>query len=168
MIIGRLSAPLTVDPKGRLVIPQKVRERLGDQNGETELVVGVFSEPCIKLYRPQQFAYLSDALDRMLGTTQEDEDKKRSFACSFVEVTTDKSGRITLPAFLLGRAAIKDQVIVVGMNDRVEFWDNKVFETYHAQGASARQNQNPEEARIVEIVNRARHSQTTQDRKENA
>lgn len=60
--------------------------------------------------------------------------RKRKFYGAFTNITIDKAGRITIPAHFLDRAGITKEVIVIGMQDRVEFWDPTRYEADADQG----------------------------------
>ena len=161
MFIGRLSYALAVDPKGRLVIPQKVRDEIDKRDGDLEVMFGVFGAPCLKLYTKTQFELITRALEEALDDSLENDRKKRLFYSAFVEVSIDKQGRVTIPATLMRRAGVTSQVVVIGTKDRVEFWDEKSFEAYEQQAGNA------DDATTVEILGRARRALAAQGTKEN-
>lgn len=162
MFIGRLSTTLSVDPKGRLVVPTRIRDRLEAKDGETEVMIGVFASTCLTLYSLPQYELMVTAMESALGDDLEDQAKKRRFYGSFTNVIIDKAGRITIPALFLKRADIHDEVVVIGMKDRVEFWNPEKFASHEDTGPSA------DDAATMGIIGRACRAISSQGTKENA
>lgn len=160
--IGRLSTQLSVDPKGRVVVPQRVRDQFDARSGETEVMVGSFLAPCVTLYSAEQYEAQVRAMEAELLDDEASLRKKRKFYGSFTNVTIDKAGRISIPMHFLERAGISKEVIVIGMQDRVEFWDPTRYE------ADADQGGDKDAAETMEAIGRGRRKLAAQDRRENA
>ncbi|MFT7620728.1 MAG: division/cell wall cluster transcriptional repressor MraZ [Planctomycetota bacterium] len=139
MLLGRLSNKLTVDQKGRLAVPAKVREATGTPvaaPGEgsihrpVELYIGCPMEPCLYLHTEEQHEIYLDTIESVLGQTEEDRRLLSMLNGSFALVTTDKSNRITIPSFLLDMLGIKpkNEVVMIGTRQRVEIWEAKAHE----------------------------------------
>lgn len=139
MLLGRLSNKLTVDQKGRLAVPAKVREATGvpvaaPGEGSThrpvELYIGCPMEPCLYLHTEEQHEIYLDTIESVLGQTEEDRRLLSMLNGSFALVTTDKSNRITIPSFLLDMLGIKpkNEVVMIGTRQRVEIWEAKAHE----------------------------------------
>ena len=129
MLLGRLSNTLAVDLKGRIVVPIRVRESAGGRESESlDFHVGCLSDKCLYLHTEDQHRNFLDIFENMVSNTQSDRMLKTLVSSSFVPVATDKGNRVTVPSFLLERAGIKpkEDVIVVGMRDRVEIWNKGI------------------------------------------
>ncbi len=134
MLLGRLSNTLTLDMKGRLAIPARVREGAGapaalpgqeSTHRPVDLYVGCPMEPCLYLHTEEQHEIYLDTIESVLGQTEGDRRLRSMLNGSFVLVTTDKSNRVTIPSFLLKMLGIKpkDEVVLIGSRERVEIWE---------------------------------------------
>ena len=95
----------TVDAKGRLIVPAKFREALGET-----FVVTKGLDGCLFLYPNEEWAIIETKF-RELPLTADCE--------------VDKQGRILLPAVLRDFAAIGKEVVLVGVLNRVEIWSKE-------------------------------------------
>lgn len=107
----------TVDTKGRLIIPSKFRELLGE-----EFIVTKGLDGCLFVF-PQNEWHIFEEKLRTLPLTQKG---ARQFTRFFVAGATpcelDKQGRILLPATLREFAGLDKDVVLAGMLNRIEIW----------------------------------------------
>ncbi|MDO5345036.1 MAG: division/cell wall cluster transcriptional repressor MraZ [Lachnospiraceae bacterium] len=107
----------TVDTKGRLIIPSKFRELLGD-----EFIVTKGLDGCLFVFPQNEWQAFEEKL-RTLPLTQKG---ARAFTRFFVAGATpcelDKQGRILLPATLREFAGLDKDVVLAGMLNRIEIW----------------------------------------------
>jgi MraZ protein len=108
----------SLDDKGRLTIPARLRARLGDH-----FVLTIAPpEPCLALY-PE--ATWSEFCTKLEQATRKDV-RYRSFVrhlfANTEEVSLDGQGRVVLPQALRDYAAIERDVVLVGTLTRVELW----------------------------------------------
>ena len=101
-----------IDKKGRVFIPAKFRDALGD-----EFVIFKGSEKCLYVYTKEGFEKVS----RQFVNTNNRE-IQRAFFSQVVDITADKQGRITLSNDLLEHAAISKDVAIIGAGSRIEIW----------------------------------------------
>lgn len=104
-----------IDPKGRLMIPAKFREELGENfvvTKEMDGCLSIFTESSWK-----DFEEKLNALPRSKGNL------KRFFLGSAVDTGLDKQGRVLLSPALKEYASLEKEVVVVGILDHVEIWD---------------------------------------------
>lgn len=115
----------SLDNKGRITIPAKFREQLGDK-----FVVTKGLENSIFLYSLPEWQVIEDKL-RTLPFTRAD---VRSFARFFFsgasELDIDKQGRTVLPGNLREYAAIDKDVVIIGVGARAEIWAAEKWEKY--------------------------------------
>ena len=113
----------SVDQKGRLIIPAKFRELLGD-----EFVVTKGFDGCLFVFAQdgwEQFEAKLQALPmdkpeaRMLG---------RFFIAGAIDAEVDKQGRILLPQNLLQHARIDKEAVIAGVGNRAEIWSKAEWE----------------------------------------
>lgn len=135
MLLGRLPNSLTIDQKGRLVIPSRIRDSVfrESQEDSIDFHIGCLLDKCLYLHTEEQHAAFLEAFDRAVDNTEANRRLKTLVNSSFVPVTTDKAGRISIPAFLLAKAGIKKEVVVVGMVERVELWGAELHQDLEAE-----------------------------------
>lgn len=113
----------TLDPKGRLAIPAKFRESLGDA-----FVISKGMDGCLYVYANEDW----DAFEQKLQTLPLINKEARAFARFFLagaaSVEVDKQGRILLPAPLREFAGLTKDVVLVGVGSRVEIWSAERYE----------------------------------------
>lgn len=122
----------TVDEKGRIAIPAKFRNMLGEG-----AVVTRGLDNCLFLY--SQSAWQKQA-EKMANLPPEKE-KVRSYTrfmfSGAMEVEFDSQGRINLPEYLRTFASLKKKAIVAGLFDRLEIWDEEAWEAYKKTAESS-------------------------------
>lgn len=126
----------SVDEKGRLAIPAKMRRVMSPEANETFTATrGI--EICIELYPLDVWEQKEERLDQL---NQFSDEETRHFVRTFTmwaeDVTLDKQGRIVLPADLRDFAGISDTAIVIGTVDHLEVWDPDEFDAYLAEQPS--------------------------------
>ena len=91
-------------------------------------------EKCIAVYTPTEWKRLADSLSAKAINMANRRKLNRALFGPAVSASFDGQGRIILPASLRSHAAIGDIVMVVGVNNRVELWNNELWK---AEKASA-------------------------------
>ena len=107
----------SIDTKGRIIIPVKYREDLGEL-----FVVTRGLDGCLFLYPQKEWQSFVEKLQQ-LPSNQNTRKIQRQFLSKAMEVTLDKQGRILIPALLREAASLEKEVVFVGMMNRVEVWD---------------------------------------------
>lgn len=107
----------SIDAKGRVIIPAKYREDLGDS-----FVVTRGLDGCLYLYPQGEWSEFVAKL-QSLPSNQNTRKIQRQFLSKAMEVTLDKQGRILVPALLRASAGLEKEVVFVGMMNRIEVWD---------------------------------------------
>ncbi len=118
MLMGEYSH--TIDAKGRLIIPAKFREELGDS-----FVVSRGFDGCLTAYDPASWMKIKEELSSLPQFKKDARDIIRFFLSGAVEAEIDKQGRILIPAKLRDHAGLKKDVILVGVGSKVEIWDSE-------------------------------------------
>ncbi len=117
-----------IDPKGRLIIPSKFRELLGEHFVLTKGLDG-----CLFVYPMEGWHELEDKL-KSLPLTQKD---ARAFARIFFsgasEGELDKQGRVLLPPNLRTYAHITKETMIIGVGTRFEIWDLDTWQQYNQE-----------------------------------
>ena len=112
----------TVDAKGRLIVPSKFREQLGD-----ELVVTKGLDGCLFVYENTEWKALEEKLHALPLTNANARKFSRFFLAGATTCEVDKQGRILLPAVLRDFAKIEKDAVLVGVGSRIEIWSRDVW-----------------------------------------
>ena len=115
MFMGRYNH--TIDPKGRLSIPSKYREILGD-----EFVVSKGMDGCLFVYAEGDWKVFEEKLASLPLINEEARQFARFFLSGAMNVTVDKQGRILMPQDLRDFAGLEKDVVLAGMGGRIEIW----------------------------------------------
>ena len=123
MFFGNYSHSL--DDKGRLVIPRKMRDELG-----LKIFIMKGYDGALSIYKEESFVKLVEELERLSFNKKENRDYLRLKLTSVVDLDVDKMGRVQIPQALLAKYHIGKDVIVLGAGDHIEVWDMKKYEEY--------------------------------------
>ena len=122
----------TIDGKGRLIIPAKFREALGEQ-----FIVTKGLDHCLFVYPLGEWNTLEEKLRALPFTQPEARSFVRFFFSGATECELDKQGRILLPANLRDYAQLEKDLVLVGVSSRVEIWSETLWTEYSQQAESA-------------------------------
>ena len=121
-----------LDDKGRLIVPARFRDRLGDR---FVLTIGP-PDPCLALYPTVTWVEVCRRLES--PPHKEDREKYRSFLryifAHTEEVSCDNQGRVVIPARLRGYAGVEKKVVSVGMLTRIEIWAEERYNVKEVSG----------------------------------
>ena len=106
----------TVDAKGRVFVPVKMRDRLG-----SSFMAAAVLDHCISLYSTEKWDSLIDGLDAM--PVSEVRDVLRHLSSNAAEVEVDAQGRILLPKHLIAYAFLEKDVTIIGAGNHAEIWN---------------------------------------------
>lgn len=122
----------TLDTKGRITVPSKFREQLGDKFVATKGL-----DNCIFLYPMEEWRTIEEKL-RSLPFTRAD---VRSFARFFFsgasELEVDRQGRTLIPLNLREYATIDKELIIIGVGSRIEIWSADKWGKYNLDAESS-------------------------------
>lgn len=113
----------TIDAKGRLIIPSKFREILGE-----EFVVSKGMDGCLFVYANDDWNAFEQKLTSLPLINKEARQFARFFLAGAAQVELDKQGRILLPAALREFAGLDKDVVLVGVGSRIEIWSKDKYE----------------------------------------
>lgn len=125
MLTGEYSH--SIDPKGRLIIPSKFREILGE-----DFVITKGLDGCLFLYPNNEWKNFEEKLRTLPLTNKSARTFKRFFLGSAVDGGLDKQGRVLLSPALREFACLDKDVVLVGVLDRVEIWDKAKWDENNA------------------------------------
>ena len=107
----------TIDAKGRLIIPSKFRELLGE-----EFVLTKGLDGCLSIYPMDEWKAFEEKLRALPLTNKNARTFTRFFVAGATNCELDKQGRILLPATLREFAGLEKDVVLTGMLNRIEIW----------------------------------------------
>lgn len=114
-----------IDTKGRMIVPAKFREELGES-----FVLTRGLDQCLFAYPMDEWKILEDKLKQLPLTKKDARTFTRFFFSGAVECEVDKQGRINIPAPLRTYSKIEKECIVIGVSNRVEVWAKDTWDEY--------------------------------------
>lgn len=120
----------SVDAKGRLIIPTKLREQLGET-----FVVTKGLDGCLFGYPNEEWDLFEKTLKSLPTQNKNARRTKHFFIAGATDCELDSQGRILLPQVLRDFAGITKEVTVVGNVERIEIWDREKWETQEQETA---------------------------------
>ena len=116
----------TIDEKGRIILPSKFRDDLGER-----FVITRGLEECLFVYSENEWNKISNKLNKLPFTKKD----ARSFARFFLSGATmtefDKQGRINITSPLISYAGLKKECVVIGVGDRLEIWSSESWNKFY-------------------------------------
>ena len=117
----------TIDAKGRVIVPTKLREALGEN-----FVVTMGLDGCLYVYDAPEWENIVERIKNLPTATSVEAKRKRAFNRTFYAGADtpiqDKLGRIIIPPALRAHADLKKDVVIAGVGDHVEIWDKDRWE----------------------------------------
>ena len=112
----------SIDQKGRIIVPAKFREELGE-----EFVMTLGLDGCLFVYPNSEWETFVEQLKKLPGN-REVRQLQRYFLAGATNCELDKQGRILIPSNLRDFAALEKDVVLIGVGGRVEIWDKTRYE----------------------------------------
>ena len=123
MLIGEYTH--TIDDKNRMSLPVKFRQEMGKK-----VVVTPGLDQCLFLFTMTEWKKISERLSNSSLLAADNRSFNRFMFAGASEVEVDSIGRILVPDFLRERANLKSKVVVIGVQSRVEIWNEKQWGDY--------------------------------------
>jgi MraZ protein len=121
----------SVDAKGRVNIPAKMRKSMSPDASETFVVTrGPDDEPCIYAYPLDEWRKFEENLKGLNQFNEQDRFFVRTLLYWADEVTFDGQFRIMIPKALIDFTRIEKNALILGAMDHIEIWNPEIFETY--------------------------------------
>lgn len=118
--------PLTLDTKGRLVVPTKYRDRLQAESGG-RLVVTVDRERCLLLYTLPEWEEIERRLLRLPTLNRKVRRLQGLLIGHATDIELDGHGRVLLPAVLREIASLDRRAVLIGQGNKFELWDEQAW-----------------------------------------
>lgn len=114
----------TIDEKGRLTIPSKVRYELGEQ-----FIITRGLDECLFIYKEDEWNKIIEKY-KELPNTKASRNFMRVFLSGASLCSLDKLGRANVPNVLVKYASLLKDCVVIGVNDRLEVWSKTNWEKF--------------------------------------
>lgn len=118
----------SLDSKGRVIFPARMREDLGPQ-----VVLQKGIERCVYVYPPDEWERRVAQVTTLPQTDPNARNYVRFFFSQASREQVDRQGRLTVPQAFREYASLDREVVVVGMGPRVEIWDRTTWESTKAE-----------------------------------
>jgi MraZ protein len=116
----------TIDPKGRVIMPAKFRESLGEK-----FVVTKGLDHCLFVYPNEEWAIFEEKLRSLPLTSKDARAFIRFFFAGASECELDKQGRILIQSNLREYAKLEKDLVIIGVSTRVEIWSRTMWDDYN-------------------------------------
>jgi len=116
----------TIDGKGRLIIPSKFRDPLGD-----EFVMTKGLDNCLFVYPMDEWRVVEDKLKSLPMTNKDARAFVRFFFSGATECILDKQGRVLIPGNLREHSKLMKDTVVIGVSTRLEIWSKEEWDSYN-------------------------------------
>ena len=121
MFIGQYQ--YNIDDKGRLVIPQEMRKKLG-----TEIIINKSIENCISVYKLSDWEELVAKISSLPFNRSENRQFNRYFMSSAFQKEIDSQGRVNIDNILIEHAGIKKECVIIGAGSVIEIWSKEKWD----------------------------------------
>ncbi|MCL0067405.1 division/cell wall cluster transcriptional repressor MraZ [Peptococcaceae bacterium] len=122
----------SIDAKGRLIIPARFREGLGEK-----FIVTKGLDNCLFVYPHNEWILLEQKLKLLPFTKADARAFVRFFFSGANECELDKQGRILIPANLREYAGLSKEVVILGVSSRVEIWSLERWNEYSSAASES-------------------------------
>ncbi len=126
-----------IDHSNRLAIPSILRKCIDEKKDGTGFYITPGLGKCLAIYHQLQFSELTKKLKQLEFTNRKARNFQRLFfSKSSGRIECDKQGRIIIPQKLKEHADLEKEVVIVGVNEKIEVWDLQhwnEFESDHEQ-----------------------------------
>ena len=129
MLMGKYNH--TIDVKGRLIIPSKFRDDMGEQ-----FVITRGLDGCLFAYDMEEWKKFEEKLKTLPIGQKDVRTYYRFFLGEAALVEFDKQGRILVPANLRDYASLDKNVVVVGVLGRMEIWSKEKWDLEDAESGN--------------------------------
>ena len=112
----------SVDAKGRVIMPAKLRDDIGEKFILTKGLDG-----CLFAYSQNEWLNFEEKLKTLPLTNKNARDFVRFFLSGAIECEIDKQGRFLIPSNLRSYAILDKEIVIIGVGTRVEIWNREVW-----------------------------------------
>ena len=124
---------INIDGKGRLAMPTRYREALGESARSSMVVTIDTEETCLLLYPTLQWQVIEDNLQRLPSFNAAARRIQRLLIGHATDVELDSSGRVLIPPLLRDYAHLDKRVVMIGQGNKFEVWDESLWQSRREQ-----------------------------------
>ena len=118
----------TIDEKGRIIIPSKFREELGNN-----FIITRGLEECLFIYSMENWNKITSKLNSLPFTKRDARSFTRFFLSGATAAEFDKQGRINITSPLVSYAELKKECVIIGVGDRLEIWSSEKWNNFYEE-----------------------------------
>lgn len=126
MLLGEYRHNL--DSKGRLIMPSKFREDIGD-----DFIITKGLDSCLFIYPKLEWGIIEDKLKKLPLTNKEARSFIRFFFSGASECSLDKQGRMLIPQNLREYSRLEKESVIIGVSNRIELWSKDQWDLYNEE-----------------------------------
>lgn len=126
MLIGEYEHSL--DTKGRLIMPAKIREDIGDK-----FIITKGLDGCLFGFSQNEWNNFQEKLKTLPLTNKNARDFVRFFLSGAIECEVDKQGRFLISSNLREYANLEKEIMITGVGTRIEIWNREKWKTYNSE-----------------------------------
>jgi MraZ protein len=115
----------TIDPKGRIAIPSKLRSTLSKGG-----VITKGLDNCLFIFSLKDWQPMAEKIKGLPLSQSNSRAFSRLMLAGAMDVRLDSQGRILVPDYLRKYVGLKKEIVLAGVYDRLEIWDKKEWEKY--------------------------------------
>jgi len=120
---------VSVDAKGRMTLPARLRDELAQYEEEGVVVTIDPASKCLLLYPLIEWEQIQQKLDKLPSFQPQARRLQRLLVGHATDLEVDKAGRILLPAPLRDFAALDRKVTLLGQGKKLEIWSQDEWES---------------------------------------
>ena len=125
MLIGEYEHSL--DAKGRLIMPAKLREDIGEK-----FIITKGLDGCLFGFSQSEWANFEEKLKTLPLTNKNARDFVRFFLSGATECEIDKQGRFLIVSNLREYATMDKEIVIIGVGTRIEIWNREKWKAYNS------------------------------------
>ena len=129
MLIGEYEHSL--DTKGRLIMPAKLRQDIGEK-----FIITKGLDGCLFVFSQNEWLNFETKLKSLPLSDKNARNFVRFFLSGATECEIDKQGRFLIPTNLRETASLQKEVVIIGVGTRIEIWDKEKWNSYNDENIS--------------------------------
>ena len=125
----------TIDEKGRISIPVKLRKAFGENAIISRLILTHGFDKCIMAFRVEDWKdFVENKVIHLPQSEESNRMRLRFLVGGATECDLDKQGRVIIPAYLKDYAKIDKEIAILGLYNKIEIWSRELYMSYKPNG----------------------------------
>jgi MraZ protein len=129
----------SIDSKGRMNIPARLRKYVSPDANDTFVITRGY-EQCLFVYPLDEWSKLEESIRQLSPTNPQHRYFTRTLLENAIESQLDGQFRITIPRELIHLAAIENDVLILGVLERIEIWNPNTYREYQKKQPESYEN----------------------------